>query len=72
MVARGEAVVLELDAALFRRLGEESPRALEQVGLAAVTRREQLERARSTARGADAADAPATFLARMKRFLRLE
>lgn len=72
VVARGEAVVLELDAALFRRLGEESPRALEQVGLAAVTRREQLDRARSTAQGVDTANAPATFLARMKRFLRLQ
>ena len=66
VVARGEAVVLELDAALFRRLGEESPLALEQVGLAAMTRREQLERARTAARSADLADAPATFLARMK------
>ena len=72
VVARGEAVVLELDAALFRRLGEQSPLALEQVGLAAMTRREQLERARTAARGADIADAPATFLARMKRFLRLQ
>ena len=72
VVARGEAVVLELDAALFRRLGAESPHALEQVGLATALRREQLERARSTARGVDTADAPATFLARMKRFLRLQ
>jgi small-conductance mechanosensitive channel/CRP-like cAMP-binding protein len=71
VVARGEAVVLELDAALFRRLGEENPVALEHVGLAAITRREQLERARTAARGADLADAPATFLTRMKRFLRL-
>ena len=72
VVARGEAVVLELDAALFRRLGEQSPHALEQVGLAAMTRRQELERARTAARGAALADAPATFLARMKRFLRLQ
>ena len=72
VVARGEAIVLELDAALFRRLGEESPQTLEQVGLAAMTRREQLERARTAARDAGLADAPATFLARMKRFLRLK
>ena len=71
VVARGEAVVLELDADLFRRLGEESPLALEQVGLAAITRREELERARTAVRSTDLADAPATFLARMKRFLRL-
>ena len=45
----------------------------EQVGLAAMTRREELERARTAARGADLnRDAPATFLARMKRFLRLQ
>jgi CRP-like cAMP-binding protein len=72
VVARGEAVVLELDAALFRRLGEESPQTLEQIGLAAMTRREQLERARTAARDAGLADAPATFLARMKKFLRLK
>ena len=72
VVARGEAVVLELDAPLFRRLGEESPQTLEQVGLAAMTRREQLERARTVARDAGLGDAPATFLARMKRFLRLK
>jgi small-conductance mechanosensitive channel/CRP-like cAMP-binding protein len=72
VLARGEVVVLELDAALFRRLGIESPLALEQVGLAAVTRREELDRARSAVRGAELADAPATFLARMKRFLRLQ
>ena len=72
VVARGEVVVLELDSELFRRLGTESPRALEQVGLAVVQRREELERARSTVRGAERSDAPATFLARMKRFLRLQ
>ncbi len=72
VLARGEVVVLELDAALFRRLGIESPLALEQVALAAVTRREELDRARSAVRGAERADAPATFLARMKRFLRLQ
>ena len=72
VLARGEAVVLELDADLFRRLGIESPHALEQVGLAAVTRRAELDRARSAVRGAELADAPATFLARMKKFLRLQ
>ena len=72
VVARGEAVVLELDAAVFRRLGIESPRALEEVALAAAGRREELDRARSAVRGAELADAPATFLARMKRFLRLQ
>ena len=72
VIARGEAVVLELNADLFRRFGLESPQAIEQVGLAAVTRRTELDRAKSAARGAAVADAPATFMARMKRFLRLQ
>lgn len=71
VLARGETMVLELDAELFRRLGEESPQAVEQVGLAAVARRMELDRVRSVARGAAVADAPATFISRMKRFLRL-
>jgi small-conductance mechanosensitive channel/CRP-like cAMP-binding protein len=71
VVARGEAVVLELTADLFRRLGVESPHAIEQVGLAAVTRRAELDLARSVARDTAAADIPATFVARMKKFLRL-
>ena len=71
VLARGEAVVLELSAQVFRRLGIESPHAVEQVGLAAVTRRSELDRARSAAKGTAVADAPATFLARMKRFLHL-
>ena len=71
VVARGEVVVLELSAEVFRRLGLESPQAVEQVGIAAMTRREELERVRSAARGGGIAAAPATFLNRMKRFLRL-
>lgn len=71
VLARGETVVLELDAEMFRRLGEESPQAVEQVGMAAVTRRLELDRIRSATRGAAVADAPATFVARMKRFLGL-
>ena len=71
VVARGEVVVLRLDADLFRRLGQESPRTIEQVGIAAATRRAELDRVRSTAAGTAVADAPATFVARMKKFLRL-
>lgn len=71
VVARGDVVVLEIDAELFRKLGEESPHAVEQIGVAAVTRRVELEQVRSAARGAAIADAPATFLTRMKKFLRL-
>lgn len=71
VVASGEAVVLELTARQFRALGSESPEAVERIGLAAVTRRAELDRVRLVARGAAAGDAPANFLARMKKFLRL-
>ena len=71
VIARGDAVVLEIDAELFRKLAAESPQAVEQIGMAALTRRGELEDARVAARGAAVADAPATLLSRMKRFLRL-
>jgi small-conductance mechanosensitive channel/CRP-like cAMP-binding protein len=71
VLAKGEVVVLELTADLFRHIGVHSPHAIEQVGLAAMTRRAELDRARSVAKDMAVADAPATFLARMKRFLRL-
>ena len=71
VLARGEVVVLEVGAELFHRLGVHSPNAIEQVGLSAIARRAELDRARSAARDSAASEAPATFLARMKRFLRL-
>jgi CRP-like cAMP-binding protein len=71
VVARGEVVVLELSAEVFRRLGVDSPQAIEQVGLSAITRRAEIDRTRSAARDTAVAEAPATFLVRMKRFLRL-
>jgi len=71
VVARGETVVLELTAQQFRTLGSESPHAVEQVGIAAITRRAELDRVKAVALGAAVADAPATFLVRMKKFLRL-
>ena len=69
VIARGDVVLLELDAMVFRRFGEENPTALEGIGIAAMTRREELNRARAVARGSAVAEAPATFLSRMKRFL---
>jgi hypothetical protein len=63
--------VLESDAEVFRTLGAQIPQAIEQIGVTAMARRSELDRARSAARGAAVADAPATFVARMKRFLRL-
>jgi small-conductance mechanosensitive channel/CRP-like cAMP-binding protein len=71
VVADGDTVVLEIDAELFRTLGVESPHAIERIGVAALTRRGELDQVRLAARGAAVADAPATFLSRMKRFLRM-
>jgi small-conductance mechanosensitive channel/CRP-like cAMP-binding protein len=71
VIARGETTVLELTADQFRQLGERSPHALEQLGITALARRAELDRVRTAAQGAGLADAPASFLARMKRFLGL-
>ena len=70
VVARGDTLVVEIDADLFRRLGAVSPQAVEQIGVAAVTRRIELDRVRSASPGTAVADAPASFLARMRKFLR--
>jgi CRP-like cAMP-binding protein len=67
--ARGDTSVLEIDAETFRALGAADPRAVERIGLAAVTRRAELQQVRDAAQNAVAADAPSTFLGRMKRFL---
>ncbi len=48
VVARGDATVLELDADVFRALGAADPRAVERIGLAAVTRRAELAQMRSS------------------------
>ena len=71
VVARGDTAVLELDAELFRALGAADPKAVEEIGLAAMTRRAQLAQIRDATQNAAVADAPATFLGRMKKFLRL-
>ena len=66
VVARGDTAVLELDAEVFRALGAADPKSVEEIGLAAVTRRAQLAQIRETTQNAAVADAPATFLGRMK------
>jgi small-conductance mechanosensitive channel len=71
VAARGEVTVLELDADVFRQLGEINPQAVEQIGLAAATRRVELDQARASATVTSVADTSATLLARMRRFLRL-
>lgn len=71
VIARGDTVVLEVGADLFRHLAETSPQAIEQVGVAAAARRIELDKVRASGAGPAVADAPATFLSRMRRFLRL-
>ncbi|MEN3340248.1 MAG: hypothetical protein V7647_3924 [Acidobacteriota bacterium] len=71
VIARGDTHVIEIDADLFRRLGATHPQAVEQIAVAAVTRRTELEQIRTASYGIAVADAPATFLARMKKFLGL-
>jgi small-conductance mechanosensitive channel len=71
VVARGDVGVLEIDAEVFRQLAEASPHAVEQVGIAAATRREELDGVRAATQAAAVVDAPKNFLARMRRFLRM-
>ena len=70
VMARGDATVVEIDAELFRKLADENPQAIERIAIAAMTRRTELDEARIAARGVAVADAPATLLSRVKRFLR--
>ena len=69
VVARGDTAVLELDAEVFRTLGAADPKAVEEIGLAAIKRRAELTNLREATRNVVAADAPATFLGRMRKFL---
>ncbi|HEU4939790.1 MAG TPA: mechanosensitive ion channel family protein [Vicinamibacterales bacterium] len=71
VLARGDTLVFELNADLFRRLGVTHPQAVEQVALAAAARRVELDKVRAAAVGPAVADAPATLMDRMRRFLRL-
>jgi CRP-like cAMP-binding protein len=71
VVARGDAVVLEIDAAIFRQLAEQAPHTVEQVGVAAATRRAELNQARAATQNASVVEAPATLLSRMRRFLNI-
>ena len=71
VVARGDTVVFEIGVDLFRHLAATSPQAIEQVGVAAAARRIELDKVRAAGAGQAVADAPASFLGRMRRFLRL-
>jgi small-conductance mechanosensitive channel len=69
VIARGDMSVLEIGADQFRELGAASPVTVEQIGVAAMTRRAELEAARASAPGATLVEPNASFLTRMKRFL---
>ena len=71
VLAVGDTSVLELDAAVFRALGAADPHAVEQIGLAAMARRTELQQVRDAAQHAVVAEAPSTLLGRMKKFLGL-
>jgi small-conductance mechanosensitive channel/CRP-like cAMP-binding protein len=71
VIARGDTMVLEIGAELFRHLAATSPQAIERVGVAAAARRIELDKVRATGTGPAVADAPASFLSRMRRFLGL-
>ncbi len=71
VLARGDTLVFEINADLFRKVGATHPQAVEQVGIAAAARRVELDKVRATAAGQAVADAPTTFMDRMRRFLRL-
>ena len=71
VVAEGDVRVLEIDADVFRHLGQISPQAVEQVAVAAATRRAELNAVRANAKSPAVAEPPANFVARMRRFLKL-
>lgn len=71
VMATGDVRVLEIDASVFRQLGDISPHTVEQVGVAAAARRAELNAARASAKSSAVVEPPANFLARMRRFLRL-
>ncbi|HEY2434567.1 MAG TPA: mechanosensitive ion channel family protein [Vicinamibacterales bacterium] len=70
VLAVGDVEVIEIGADLFRRFAAVHPEALERIGAAALARRAGLEAARSAVNGA-AATETATFMSRMKKFLRV-
>jgi CRP-like cAMP-binding protein len=72
VLARGDTVVIEIEAERFREIAARYPHAAEQIGIAALRRREELDRIRTGAQTTVTREVPATFLSRMKRFLRLQ
>jgi CRP-like cAMP-binding protein len=71
VIARGDVVALEIGADVFRQLGEISPQAVEQVVIAAASRRAELEGVRASMKAAAVIEAPSNLISRMRKFLRL-
>jgi small-conductance mechanosensitive channel len=71
VIARGDTAVLELGADVFRALGAADPQAIEEIGVAAITRRAELSQLRDAAQGAAVGSSQASLLSRMKKFLGL-
>jgi len=71
VLACGDTLVFEINADLFRRLGTTHPAAVEQVATAAAARRIHLDKVRAAGLGQAVADAPATLMDRVRRFLHL-
>jgi CRP-like cAMP-binding protein len=70
--AQTDAFVLEITADLFRQFVQANPAAVEQIGLAVAARAAELDQLRHEAGAPVAAiEATQTFLARVRRFLRL-
>jgi small-conductance mechanosensitive channel/CRP-like cAMP-binding protein len=70
VLAAGDASVVEIGVTLFRRLSAADPHAIEQIGVAAMARRADLDRVRTAAAGTVAVETH-TLLTRMKKFLGL-
>jgi small-conductance mechanosensitive channel/CRP-like cAMP-binding protein len=70
VLAVGDVTTVEISADLFRRLATVHPQAIEQIGIAAMTRRADLDRIKTSTAGTAVVEAN-TLLARMKKFLRL-
>lgn len=69
VAARGDTVVIEIDADMFKQIAATDPSILEKVGAVAMKRREELHAVRASAATAAAPETRANLLLRMRRFL---
>lgn len=66
-----DCLLMEVTAGAFRRFVIDKPTVLERVSQAVVSRREELDRTRAAGSGGAPPDQARSFLARVRRFLRL-